>query len=843
MASDSARAVNAVAYTVGHDVVFAGAAFSPNTFEGKRLLAHELAHIVQQENLPEVGDGGFPLGARRLRRKQKAGTAPSPLAQALQGDDDDVRDLTNDAGWNAIDLKPAEAAKLIIELLKGATLDDDERAGLKILRKMVSKHLLDPTLESLADEDRFGQLLDDYHGSEYRDLLELLSKEIDKKNVKALLLDEFVSMWWLNTAEERAVVVLLEFTKPIDRISLLGDKNRVDELRGDIDNRALKLRFEAVVAETGEKRWDILSSNLSAIFTIEASESVKKGQRTKKETDELLKKAAADLSKELLDYKRRISEAQKKPNPKPGEIAEINKEFKRRLDQLIEDKKAEFGLELKYNIEFNRLLNITWGRKWFQEDLKEIDEILNKIPYDILHANPDLTAFARSLRDPEEEGVAGMAEESEGRIQLREELRLSTTAHEIGHFIHFSDKALFTDFQKLSEWRALDRTDLPKLINDVKTREEMEKKLDEDHAKAEKDKNFYGSDHSLGDYVYHFSRYEGAGKYLRRHKNACFIRSYASTDPQDDFADSFGYMFSNPKALQEKCPDKYEFMLVRVLTEYRLNQQKKKVLDQFDDIARIGISVMYGLGMETDIKDKYVRAMRQSLEQALDKQRAAQVALARKSVKADPKPLPREAQAEQLAQPLLEQARRFASVARPVIETYGRVRQKIVNMTLFEIEDDLQDAFSELVERLDKQMRDELMAVLDPVAARVLKGEDVKVASWPELDAVGKRFEKSADVIKPYLPAFRDSMLQHNLLFNHAVKILRSLPANGRRERIRVKLVKLNADFKADLEKWQADVTARVRDGKPYDKRQVKNTKTMLASYMKAETKVAKETK
>jgi hypothetical protein len=192
MASDSARAVNAVAYTVGHDVVFAGGAFSPNTFEGKRLLAHELAHIVQQENLPEVGDGGFPLGARRLRRKQKAGTAPSPLAQALQGDDDDVRDLTNDAGWNAIDLKPAEAAKLIIELLKGATLDDDERAGLKILRKMVSKHLLDPTLESLADEDRFGQLLDDYHGSEYRDLLELLSKEIDKKNVKALLLDEFV---------------------------------------------------------------------------------------------------------------------------------------------------------------------------------------------------------------------------------------------------------------------------------------------------------------------------------------------------------------------------------------------------------------------------------------------------------------------------------------------------------------------------------------------------------------------------------------------------------------------------------------------------------------------------
>ena len=101
--------------------------------------------------------------------------------------------------------------------MKGATLDADERAGLKILNKVTDQDMLDATLESLDDEDRFDQLLDDYHGSEYRDLLELLSEKIKTYKVKALLLDEFVGMWWVNLDEERAIVVILDRTDPADR--------------------------------------------------------------------------------------------------------------------------------------------------------------------------------------------------------------------------------------------------------------------------------------------------------------------------------------------------------------------------------------------------------------------------------------------------------------------------------------------------------------------------------------------------------------------------------------------------------------------------------------------------
>jgi hypothetical protein len=47
-AAVSARAVNASAYTVGRDVVFGAGRYAPHSESGRRLLAHELTHVVQQ---------------------------------------------------------------------------------------------------------------------------------------------------------------------------------------------------------------------------------------------------------------------------------------------------------------------------------------------------------------------------------------------------------------------------------------------------------------------------------------------------------------------------------------------------------------------------------------------------------------------------------------------------------------------------------------------------------------------------------------------------------------------------------------------------------------------------
>lgn len=47
-AQQSAREVNAHAYTVGHNIVFGAGRFSPETKDGRHLLAHELTHVLQQ---------------------------------------------------------------------------------------------------------------------------------------------------------------------------------------------------------------------------------------------------------------------------------------------------------------------------------------------------------------------------------------------------------------------------------------------------------------------------------------------------------------------------------------------------------------------------------------------------------------------------------------------------------------------------------------------------------------------------------------------------------------------------------------------------------------------------
>ncbi|MCP4131934.1 MAG: DUF4157 domain-containing protein [bacterium] len=54
-----AKAVNARAFTSGHDIVFANKEFNPDSKEGKKLLAHELTHVVQQK-----GKGGSKISRK-----------------------------------------------------------------------------------------------------------------------------------------------------------------------------------------------------------------------------------------------------------------------------------------------------------------------------------------------------------------------------------------------------------------------------------------------------------------------------------------------------------------------------------------------------------------------------------------------------------------------------------------------------------------------------------------------------------------------------------------------------------------------------------------------------------
>ncbi len=69
-AARSARAMNAIAYTMGRDVVFDSGQYQTDSLEGRKLIAHELTHVVQQ---------GFATQAIQRKPKKKHATTSAKL--------------------------------------------------------------------------------------------------------------------------------------------------------------------------------------------------------------------------------------------------------------------------------------------------------------------------------------------------------------------------------------------------------------------------------------------------------------------------------------------------------------------------------------------------------------------------------------------------------------------------------------------------------------------------------------------------------------------------------------------------------------------------------------------
>ncbi len=106
-ADDAARAVDARAFTLGQDIVFGRGEYRPGTTEGTRLLAHELAHVVQQRRGVSIDGGMGRVGdgyERQADAVADAVVAGRPAATLLGPD------AGRGGGGVAIQRQPAPAA-------------------------------------------------------------------------------------------------------------------------------------------------------------------------------------------------------------------------------------------------------------------------------------------------------------------------------------------------------------------------------------------------------------------------------------------------------------------------------------------------------------------------------------------------------------------------------------------------------------------------------------------------------------------------------------------------------------------------------------------------------------
>ena len=153
-AAASARSVNALAYTVGHDIVFSDGAFAPDDPSGRSLLAHELTHVVQQSGA-HTAQGQLQRQPDETSTKESppaktppAKTAPAkaPPRKTLQSEGVDLNDPVASKTSGIID------AVLARSQILAPYIGDRLKAGFKIAQK--GKFVLETTDGNFDDAYR-----------------------------------------------------------------------------------------------------------------------------------------------------------------------------------------------------------------------------------------------------------------------------------------------------------------------------------------------------------------------------------------------------------------------------------------------------------------------------------------------------------------------------------------------------------------------------------------------------------------------------------------------------------------------------------------------------------------
>ena len=134
-AGQSARDVNAYAYTVGHDIVFGAGRFAPVTHEGRHLIAHELTHVVQQ-----LGANGVHAGLNNGKR----GLSPIQNAQ-------ETGELVN----------KREANPVVFDVVQRQPNPNDEGSEIEVVESVIEA-LQQPNPIAGFDVDRAYSILNKY---------------------------------------------------------------------------------------------------------------------------------------------------------------------------------------------------------------------------------------------------------------------------------------------------------------------------------------------------------------------------------------------------------------------------------------------------------------------------------------------------------------------------------------------------------------------------------------------------------------------------------------------------------------------------------------------------------
>jgi len=131
VAASSARAIQAHAFAAGNDIYFAAGKYSPETDTGRKLLAHELTHVVQKAE----------SGAERLSRQEDGGISDAGTQTAHKDDELDAGTGTHPADPSSDD------GQFNFE---GVMLSTDSISIVVEIEKYIEEHGLDDAISFAA---------------------------------------------------------------------------------------------------------------------------------------------------------------------------------------------------------------------------------------------------------------------------------------------------------------------------------------------------------------------------------------------------------------------------------------------------------------------------------------------------------------------------------------------------------------------------------------------------------------------------------------------------------------------------------------------------------------------
>jgi hypothetical protein len=157
-ASESARAVNALAYTVGRNVVFEEGQYSPHSSTGREIIAHELTHVIQQQfysltpNKFQIEGANSTIEHEANQSSQMLGKHSSMLQQSLTASLPQVARRIKPNSQSKSPLATSSSAPMTrtefeatvlqrfgVAVVRTGTLQDQENAAINHLAKIPPK--------------------------------------------------------------------------------------------------------------------------------------------------------------------------------------------------------------------------------------------------------------------------------------------------------------------------------------------------------------------------------------------------------------------------------------------------------------------------------------------------------------------------------------------------------------------------------------------------------------------------------------------------------------------------------------------------------------------------------